>query len=157
MSVPDTNTFTLQDVVAEIGSGDDLVEEFSLAVDSGFDPTYKGSKDQLYNFRNYTHPTFDIYPTGLMLFDCDGTNCNFDTVSVSSVVGWYALVDSSEITMAEVIPSTGSSGSTYVTFSCNEVNSDAYDHASQADFYNENDDSWLGSFGVTQYQNGQYC
>lgn len=55
-NVPNTTTFSLQDVVnSVVGIGsNDLVECFSHAVDANFDVTYKGSKDQLYNFRNYT-------------------------------------------------------------------------------------------------------
>ena len=61
-SVPNTNTFALSDVtsvVTGIGSND-LVECFAHAVDAYFDPTYKGSKNALYCFRNYTIPS--IYP-----------------------------------------------------------------------------------------------
>ena len=53
MSVPNTNTFSLQDVVNEIGSEDDLVEEFALAHPGYFDPNYIGNQDRLSNFRNY--------------------------------------------------------------------------------------------------------
>jgi hypothetical protein len=55
MSVPNTFTFSLQDVIDEIGSGDDLVEAFDLAHPAGFDPAYEGDHDRLLNFRNYTH------------------------------------------------------------------------------------------------------
>lgn len=57
-SVPNTTTFSLSDVtsvVTGIGSND-LVECFAHAVDAYFDPTYKGSKNALYCFRNYTIP-----------------------------------------------------------------------------------------------------
>lgn len=54
MSVPDTNTFTLQDVVNElIPFVDTLVGCFAVAIDGEFDPAYKGSKDRQSNFRNY--------------------------------------------------------------------------------------------------------
>lgn len=55
MSVPNTTTFSMQEVANEIGAGDNLVELFSLANDDGFDPAYEGSKNSLLNFRNYTH------------------------------------------------------------------------------------------------------
>ena len=56
MSIPNTNTFTLQNVVTEINpTTDDLVDCFADANASGFDPAYKGSKNQLLNFRNYDH------------------------------------------------------------------------------------------------------
>ena len=58
MAVPNTTTFTLQDVVDEINpTTDDLVDCFADANASGFDATYEGSKNQLLNFRNYSHIT----------------------------------------------------------------------------------------------------
>ena len=59
MAVPDTNTFTLNDVTTELGlsSGDGLVECFTAAVAGSFDGTYNpnsdGTNNNLYNFRNY--------------------------------------------------------------------------------------------------------
>lgn len=66
MAVPDTNTFSLQDVKIEIeaGSGgttNDLVTAFANALASGFDPLYEGSKDRLLNFRNYQHASPPTY------------------------------------------------------------------------------------------------
>lgn len=54
MGVPNTTTFTLQNVVDVVNpTTDDLVDCFADAVASSFDSTYSGSKDQLLNFRNY--------------------------------------------------------------------------------------------------------
>ncbi len=54
MGVPNTSTFSLQDVVNEVNpTTDDLVDSFADAVASKFDSTYSGSKNQLLNFRNY--------------------------------------------------------------------------------------------------------
>jgi len=55
MAVPDTNTFSLQDVTNELGlgSGDSLIDCFNDATSSEFDPNYKGDGDRLSNFRNY--------------------------------------------------------------------------------------------------------
>lgn len=50
-SVPNTSTFTLQDVVAVTG-GASLTAAFSNATGT-FDLAYVGSKNSLYNFRNY--------------------------------------------------------------------------------------------------------
>lgn len=56
MSVPNTNNFSLQDVIDEINpSSNDLATCFAEAIDSGFDSAYEGSKNSLLNFRNYTH------------------------------------------------------------------------------------------------------
>lgn len=63
MSVPNTNTFTLQDVVDEINVGgvNTLDECFDNAIPTGFDPAYEGNKDRLSNFRNYSHDPLSIY------------------------------------------------------------------------------------------------
>lgn len=50
--VPNTNTFTLQDVCNVVG-GTTLQEAFYYSESKYFDPTYSGSKDRLSNFRNY--------------------------------------------------------------------------------------------------------
>ena len=54
MGVPNTTTFTLQNVVDEVlPSTDDLVACFTSASIFGFDPLYSGSLNELLNFRNY--------------------------------------------------------------------------------------------------------
>ena len=51
MGVPNTGTFSLQDVVNVVNpTTDDLVDCFADAVASKFDSTYSGSKNQLLNF-----------------------------------------------------------------------------------------------------------
>jgi uncharacterized protein (TIGR02145 family) len=58
--VPNTNTFSLSDVVAITG-GTSLQAAFTNSVDAYFDPAYKGSKDNLLNFRNYRNITISGY------------------------------------------------------------------------------------------------
>lgn len=54
MAVPNTNTFTLQDVINEVSPAtNDLAACFAAANPDGFDPLYVGNKDRLSNFRNY--------------------------------------------------------------------------------------------------------
>jgi hypothetical protein len=57
MAVPNTNTFSLQDVVDQFVKvnppPDDLVDCFASAQSNFFDPSYEGNKDRLSNFRNY--------------------------------------------------------------------------------------------------------
>ena len=57
MSVPDNTTFNFQDVSTEIygdvNAGRNLVSAFADAISWKFDPAYSGSKNSLYNFRNY--------------------------------------------------------------------------------------------------------
>lgn len=54
ISVPDTTTFSLQDVVDAVNpTTDDLADCFSDATAGLFDASYEGSKNSLLNFRNY--------------------------------------------------------------------------------------------------------
>ena len=65
MAVPDTTTFTLQNVVDEVNpTTDDLVDCFADAVASKFDSSYEGSKNQLLNFRNYGAVTISSFLSG---------------------------------------------------------------------------------------------
>ena len=60
MGVPNTTTFTLQNVVDTVNpTTDDLVDSFADAVASKFDDSYEGSKNQLLNFRNYDGVTLN--------------------------------------------------------------------------------------------------
>tara|TARA_R110000868_G_scaffold22624_4_gene92684 strand:+ start:10548 stop:10976 length:429 start_codon:yes stop_codon:yes gene_type:complete len=81
MAVPDTNTFTLQNVVTEVNpTTDDLVDCFADAVAGKFDSNYSGSKNSLLNFRNYgavTLTTFHLtVNTPKSTLACDGTANN---------------------------------------------------------------------------------
>ncbi len=61
MSVPNTTTFSLTDVVVELGGGETSLQAcFDNAIDSSFDTTYKGNKNELLNFRNYNTHTLPI-------------------------------------------------------------------------------------------------
>lgn len=54
MAIPNTDTFSLQDVVTEIvPTTNDLIDCFADAVSGSFDAEYSGTKTQLLNFRNY--------------------------------------------------------------------------------------------------------
>ena len=54
MAVPNTNTFTLQNVIDVVNpTSNDLADCFADAISNNFDATYSGSKNSLLNFRNY--------------------------------------------------------------------------------------------------------
>jgi hypothetical protein len=56
MAVPNTSTFTLQDVINAIPSASgSLASCFIYANSAGFVSSYAGSKDRLSNFRGYSH------------------------------------------------------------------------------------------------------
>jgi hypothetical protein len=65
MPVPDTTTFSLDDVRVELSGSNpySLSDAFTDADDDGFDGTYEGSKDRLSNFRNYSNVTITAYST----------------------------------------------------------------------------------------------
>jgi hypothetical protein len=54
-SVPDTNSFSLMDVidVVQPSGGNSLSDCFNEATGASFDADYEGSKNSLLNFRNY--------------------------------------------------------------------------------------------------------
>lgn len=56
MAVPNTSTFTLQDVVNEINpSSNSLTGCFAAAIKEGWAISYMGGRDRLSNFRGYNH------------------------------------------------------------------------------------------------------
>jgi hypothetical protein len=61
-SVPNTDTFSLQDVIdVVVPSSNDLQTCFNEAIDGLFDSTYSGTKTNLLNFRNYGLTNWNIY------------------------------------------------------------------------------------------------
>jgi hypothetical protein len=63
MAVPDTSTFSLQDVVDEITPSSNTLQTcYDESIDVNFDASYMGDKNRLSNFRNYGErwylPTF---------------------------------------------------------------------------------------------------
>jgi hypothetical protein len=84
-NVPDTYTFSLQDVVdvVEPVGVNTLQACFDAAADSNFDPAYKGDKNSLRNFRNY----------GFTGVACD------DDISVTQTENYYDPPYEIEITL----------------------------------------------------------
>lgn len=76
-SVPDTETFSLQDVVTAVNpTTDDLVQCFADAVTSYFDNTYYDTGNDMYEFRNYgsDNSPYDITSNpSVMGFNLDGS------------------------------------------------------------------------------------
>lgn len=66
-SVPNTNTFSMQDV-KNVTDANDLIRAFSVAENDGFDSEYSGEKNSLYNFRNYRGRALYDIERGLTLF-----------------------------------------------------------------------------------------
>lgn len=85
-TVPDTSTFSLQDVVDVVG-GTSLVAAFSNSVDSYFDPAYKGSKDALYCFRNYdTSVSIDVSDYGMIVGYKNRIYSDYNTITPKPLV-----------------------------------------------------------------------
>ncbi len=66
-SVPNTNTFSMQDV-KNVTDANDLIRAFSVAESDGFDSQYSGEKNSLYNFRNYRGRALYTTTRGLTVF-----------------------------------------------------------------------------------------
>src|SRR5690606_21870736 len=137
--VPDTNTFSFTDVKDEIENNggattNSLVDAFTNANASGFDPAYEGSKNALLNFRNYTH-------CGLIL------NQDFDTTSQTGFPNSvYVTSDGSKMYL--------SSGSTvyYYTLSGGNVSSASYQSSTNTGVQNSGN-TWFtfNSTGAKMY------
>lgn len=65
MAVPNTTTFSMNDVKLAVGNYLTLADLFKQADSAQFDPQYAGNKDNLLNFRNYGNQivwrAFDAY------------------------------------------------------------------------------------------------
>ena len=114
MSVPNTTTFSLQDVVNEIvPETNDLVNCFDNAFESSFDPLYKGNKDNLLNFRNYRSP-YIVLSYDSLTFDGLGDPCISGTINVTSNTTWTATSSKTFITLD---PTSGS-GNDVIDITC---------------------------------------
>jgi len=82
MAVPNTTTFTLQDVVDEVNpTTDDLVDCFADATSSSFDSNYSGDKNNLLNFRNYGGEQYWDYAAGTQ-----STITNICSLSLTEII-----------------------------------------------------------------------
>jgi len=90
-TVPNTNTFKLSDVTAVVG-GNNLVTAFTNSVDAYFDPTYKGSKNQLYNFRNYKKSDVAVTSQSATATGSSSASVTFDISSTNyDLTDWAIL------------------------------------------------------------------
>lgn len=108
-SVPDTTTFTFQNVKSVVaGSPNSLAQAFTNSTDAYFDPAYKGSKNSLYNFRNYTTTasnTLTVSP--LVIEDTEG-DAGVYFFTITSNATWVATKDSGGAWLGNPSPSVGS-------------------------------------------------
>jgi len=114
MAVPNTTTFTLQNVVDEIaGPQTSLIACFADAASSGYDPLYEGTKTNLLNFRNYVDVNLVISPT---TFNATNSFQSF-TLTITSDVSWTVT---DNVAWISTSPSSGSNnGSVSVTILSN--------------------------------------
>lgn len=100
MAVPNTNTFTLENVRTEIGLGSTTSLEacFSNAVAWGFDPAYEGSKNSLLNFRNYNHSATP--PTSPITLGRGTTGAIACTRYTTEPDTWYSAPNASTFLLA---------------------------------------------------------
>lgn len=100
MAVPDTNTFALSAVCAELGLVDpdrSLNVCFLNADPAKFDPLYAGAKDRLSNFRNYgaAPAVFDVQPRqfenlGSLAGQIEvQVTCGGDWTAINNLVGFW--------------------------------------------------------------------
>jgi hypothetical protein len=103
MSIPNTNTFSLNDVRVEVGlaANTNLIACFAAANNSFFDPAYVGTKDRLSNFRNYNGAanTLSVSPGTFTrtsaAFNVNANITSNTTWSVSDNAAWLSFSPSS--------------------------------------------------------------
>lgn len=88
--VPNTTSFSFLDVKTEIESKssatiNSLVDAFAAAKETGFDTAYKGSKNSLSNFRNYTHPSQATFSKQSITVVSGGDSCTTYFVYIGSL------------------------------------------------------------------------
>ena len=88
-SVPNTDTFSLLDVKNVIGCAFDLNSCLWASIDAYYDPAYKGSKNSLMCFRNYTTPSISCNPISTR-FHYNGTSFDNPKTTVTYAKGTYS-------------------------------------------------------------------
>jgi hypothetical protein len=92
MAVPDTTTFSLQDVVNEVNpTTDDLVDCFADAVANKFDSNYNNDTyapaNSLLRFRNYQASLNSVYMSFYGTGDTFKCSADYDVVSINYTQG----------------------------------------------------------------------
>ena len=126
MAVPDTTTFTFQNVVDEVNpTTDDLISCFSTAISPFFNTTYEGSKNNLLNFRDYgvhnSSITLTSLPESLSFLWNETTikdvvvSCSDGAWTVKSATSWtnYTIINTALIKIS-VDTNTGPARTGYV-------------------------------------------
>jgi hypothetical protein len=129
-SVPNTTTFSLLDVKNVIGGPFDLNSCFTYSVDSNFDPAYKGYKNSLMNFRNYTEPYISCSPTsgvwhwnGTLYYGSNAVTVSYAKGTISSVT-WNTGSYFSKSNVGDVY-----------TITCNSSNTSGVNRTDQLTFH----------------------
>jgi hypothetical protein len=143
-SVPNNTVFSLQDVKNVINVVS-LADMFTYSVDAYFDPAYKGSKNNLLNFRNYTEPFISCSPTSV-IFHYNVTvyyNSNICTVS-------YAKGTISSVTWATGTHFSKSNVGDVYTITCNGSNTSGTNWTDTLTFHLSTG-GLTATFAVTQF------
>lgn len=124
MAVPDNFTFSLSDVVNEIGCAGNLQACISGAAAGFYDPAYSGEVG-LRRFRNYGPRIYANYT--LLFFDyMDGNPpCGYINVYLTANGSWTGSWNSGGT--FSCWPMSGAAGTTTLYFSTNMVNWNPYD------------------------------
>lgn len=144
-SVPNTTTFTLQDVIDVVG-GTSLTAAFANSTDAYFDASYKGSKNQLLNFRNYTVPTRSMTVSGVASVGdtCVGWSQG-GTYYVTASEAWYCTTSNTPASNQGTYPTSGNAGSSIqVDVYSGSGSSDGVACGGTIDFYWSSDNAHAG-------------
>jgi len=107
-----TGNISLQDVVTEIGTTPDgngeytLFRSFAEAHTYGFDPTYRGIMNSLYNFKGYDHSIAESVVVSPATYDAPNQNAGSFTLTITSNTSW--TVNTNEPTWISFDQASGS-------------------------------------------------
>jgi hypothetical protein len=158
MAVPNTTTFSLQDVVTDLGCAGNLTACFAAAIDATFDPLYKGSKNNLLNFRNYGGLFVSIDIVAIS-YSYDTTPCTTYTVTITASGTWTAIWLNSGSSAEGAFHATKYSGaaSDTVTITAIDTNLDAFNLTDTFRIILDADVSKIANVACVQYEYLQEC
>ena len=116
MAVPNTTTFSLQDVVNEVNpTTDDLVDCFADAISAYFDPTYSGSKNNLLNFRNYGNDAIAV--GSIQGFNSSSNKVLTLNVTAQDKLAFFAVSTDADVSSLATTSLADSSGAVWTKYS----------------------------------------
>lgn len=115
-----TGNITLQEVVNEVGTSPDgngkytLLRSFLDAHTYGFNPTYSGSRNSLYNFKGYDHSISEIVLISPLSYNAPSALAGSFTITVTSNSSWS--VNATDLSWIGFSQTSGTFDDTFIVY-----------------------------------------